>query len=329
LTLGQSRPILWKYQSNVAYSSASSEDIAAFDATLNRLCQKLIGSEEFKASWRRVTLRTYGNKLTLPRNLATCDGCDPVDTESWCTGFPLQVYSRWFEFAAQGPGLSSDSCFACAIRGLIPISDTAQTFADPASDTTYYLRAKSTVANGRGITLTGGLDQNGDIIEGNVKLLIANGTTTTTQQYTQMPFIEKSMTSASVEFYSVDTTSGDETLLCVYAPSETVPCYKRYAIPSASDGDTFACMCQLAFVPAVQDSDLIIPSVVDALVTGLQAFQFRDRNDLERYKEYMADAVQTLDADLQKDTAAEQPMFQFSRGYGCSGIPNLWGGILP
>ena len=329
LTLGQSRPILWKYQSNVAISSASSDDTAAFDATLNRLCQKLIGSEEFKASWRRVTLRTYNNKLTLPRNLAVCDGCDPVDTESWCTGFPLQLYSRWFEFAAQGPGLTADSCFACSIRGLIPISDTAQTFADPVADSTFYLRAKSTVASGRGITLVGGLDENGDIIEGNVKLLIANGTTTTTRKYTQMPFIEKAVTSASVEFYSVDTTSSVETLLCVYAPSETVPCYKRYAIPSASDGDTFACMCQLAFVPAIQDQDLIIPSVVDALVTGLQAFQFRDKNDFERYQQYMTEAIQTLDADLQKDTAAELPTFQMSRGYGCSGIPNLWGGVFP
>jgi len=83
-------------------------------------------------------------------------------------------------------------------------------------------------------------------------------------------------------------------------------------------------MCQLAFVPAIQDSDLIIPSVVDALVTGLQAFQFRDRNDFERYQQYMADAVQTLDTDPQKDTAAELPMFQMSRSYGCSGIPTLY-----
>ena len=194
LTLGAARPILWRYQSNVAYSSASSDDIAAFDATLNRLAQKLIGSEEFKGSWRRVTLRTYQNKLTLPRNLSSCDGCDPIDTENWCSGFPLQMYSRWFEFAAQGPGLMADSCIACSIQGLIPISDTAQTFADPETDSTFYLRAKSTVASGRGITLVGGLDENGDIIESNVKLLIANGTTTTTQKYTQMPFIDKAVT---------------------------------------------------------------------------------------------------------------------------------------
>ncbi len=83
-------------------------------------------------------------------------------------------------------------------------------------------------------------------------------------------------------------------------------------------------MCKLSFVPAINDSDLIIPSVMDALVTGLQAFQFRDRNDFERYQMYMADAIQTLDSDLQKDTAAELPTFQFSRSYGCSEIPQLY-----
>ncbi len=325
LTLGQARPILWKYQSNVAYESAQDSDIKAFDSTLNRLCQKLLGAEEFKASWRRVTLRTYNNKLTLPRNLSSCDGADPVDTESnCCSGFPLNLYSRWFEFAAQGPGLSSDCCIACSIRGLIPISDTAQTFADPAADSTFYLRAKSTKGNGRGFTLIGGLDENGDEIQDNVKLEVTNGTTTTTQQYTEMPFIEKAITPNSVQFYSVDTTTAVETLLCVYAASETVPAYKRYVIPNAGDGDTFACMCQLAFVPAINDSDLIIPSATDALVSGLQALQFRDRNDFERYQQYMADAVQTLDSDLQKDTAAERPTFQMSRGYGCDSIPTLW-----
>ncbi len=355
LTLAQSRPLLWKYVSNVAYTSASDTDIAQFDSTLNRLCERFFVEGRWRTCFRRVTLRTYGNKLTLPRNLATCIGVDPICSDSvWGVGYALYLYSRIAEFATQGPGLTSNSACACSIRGLIPVSDTAQTFTDPPTALTpvgpgidapppvgdaFYLRAKSTVASGRGITLVGGLDENGDIIEGNVKLLIANGTTTTTQQYTQMPFIEKAVTGAHVEFYSVDTTNG-ETLLAVYAPSETVPAYKRYVIPSAEDGDTFACLCKLAFVPAIQDSDLIIPSVVDALILGLMSFQFRDKNDAERSALYMgpnypgrgdstakpvmAGAVDVLDSDLAEDEASEIPPFQFSRSYGCSEIPQLY-----
>jgi hypothetical protein len=272
LTLGQARPILWKYVSNVAYESASSSEISNFDQTLNRLCQRFLIDGGWRGCFTRVTLTTYGNTLTLPRNLSTCLGCDPIDSDSNCSGFPLNIYSRWFEFAAQGPGLTSESANACAIRGLVPVSDSAQTFADPTG--TFYLRAKSTKASGRGFTLVGGLDENGDAIETDVKLEIANGTTTTTQQYTEMPFIEKAVTGASVQFYSVDTTTAVETLLCVYAASETIPAYKRYTIPSAEDGDTFACICKLAFVPAINDADLIIPSVVDALILGLMSFQF-------------------------------------------------------
>jgi hypothetical protein len=179
------------------------------------------------------------------------------------------------------------------------------------------------------------LDENGEVIEDDVKLEIANGTTTTTQQYTEMPFIEKAITGATVSFYSVDTTTAVETLLCAYEPSETVPAYKRYMVPAA-DGSTFACLCKLAFVPAINDADLIIPSVLDALILGLMSFQFRDKNDAERSALYMgpnypgrgdstakplmAGAIDVLDSDKSEDESAEIPMFNVSREYGAGNI---------
>lgn len=341
LTLAQARPVLWRYASNVPYSTAGDDDIKQFDYTLNRLCERFLIEGKWRSCFRRVTLQTYGNTLTLPRNLSTCLGCDQSasgSSNNWWCSFPLNIYSRWHEFAASGPGLTADSALACAIRGLIPVSDYAQTFADPTG--TFYLRAKSTIASGRGITLAGGLDENGDPIDGNVKLLIANGTTTTTQKYTEMPVIEKAVTSATVQFYSVDTTSAEETLLCVYAPSETVPQYKRYLIPDASDGDTFACLCKLAFVPAINDSDLIIPSVTDALILGLMSFQFRDKNDAERSALYMgpnypgrgdstakplmAGAIDVLDSDRAEEDSAEIPILNFPTTYGAGNIPQLY-----
>ena len=343
LTLAQARPVLWRYASNVPYSTASNDDIKAFDDTLNRLLERLLIEGKWRSCFRRVTLQTHGNTLTLPRNLSTCLGCDPISSNGNRCGFPLNIYSRWFEFAASGPGLTSDSARACSIRGLIPVSDSAQTFADPpgitealADRSPFYLRAKSLKASGRGITLVGGLDENGSVVEDNVKLEIAVGITTTTQQYIEMPFIDKSVTPSTVGFYSVDVTTAVETLLCVYAPSETVPQYKRYTIPSAADGDTFACLCKLAFVQAINDSDLIIPSVTDALILGLMSFQFRDKNDAERSALYMgpnypgkgdstakpvmAGAVDVLDSDRAEDDSAEVPILNFSHEYGAGNI---------
>lgn len=333
LILSEARPLLWKYVSNVAYSSANSDQIREFDSTLNRLCQRFLIEGSWRSCFRRVQLPAYGNKLTLPRHFASCIGVDPVCGDGSYSGISLHVYSR---LATNGPALTSDSSRSCAIRGLIPVSDSAQTFIDPTG--TFKLRAKSTVASGRGITLVGGLDENGDVIEDNVKLEIANGTTTTTQQYTEMPFIEKAVTGATVQFYSVDTTTSVETLIAVYEPSETVPAYKRYAL-AASDGDVFNCLCKLAFVPAINDSDLIIPSVVDALILGLMSFQFRDRNDAERSALYfgpnfpgsgdstakpvMKGAVDVLDSDLSADEPAEVPLFQMSRDYGAGNIAQI------
>jgi len=334
LTLAASRPILWSYVMSVPFETATDDQINQFDSVLNRLCERLLIEGKWRSTFRRVTLRTYLNTLTLPRNLDNCLGADPV-TSSWSSyGFPLNIYSRWNEFAASGPGFVRECADACSIRGLSRISDNAQTFADPVG--TFYLRAISTRASGSGFTLIGGLDQNDAQITRNVRLRIANGTTTTTQQYTEMPFIEKSMTNAPVSLYSVDTTTAVETLLCVYAASETIPAYSRYVIPSAEDGSTFACLCKLAFVPAILDTDIIIPSITDALILGLMSFQFRDRNDAERSALYMGPnypgtgdstvkgvmkgAVDVLDMDRSELEFAEQQPFNVSPNFGAGNI---------
>lgn len=332
LTLATARPVLWPYVSPVPFSTATDDQIAAFDATLNRLCERLILEGKWRGTFKRVRLQTHGSFLTLPRNLSTCLGCDPVSSTSNPCGFPLNVYSRWFEFAASGPGLSSVSANSCKIRGLIPVSDDAQTFADP--EGIFFLRAKSTHPSGSGLTFIGGADENGAALTGHIRLAVANGTTTTTQQFTEMPFIEKAVTTASVSLYSVDVITTEETLLCVYAPSETIPAYKRYSIPNASDGDTFECLCKLAFVPAIVDTDVIIPSVTDALILGLMSFQFRDKNDAERSALYMgpnypektgkmSGAIDVLDTDREELDSAELPSFSVSLNYGAGSIPNL------
>ncbi len=330
LTLADARPKLWKYASSVPFDSASDDQIAEFDSTLNRLCERILIEGKWRGCFKRITLRTYNNTLTLPRNLDYCIGVDPI-TSSWSAfGFPLNIYSRWFEFAASGPGLTAECAVSCSLRGLISVSDNAQTFADP--EGTFYLRSKST--RGGSFTLIGGLDENGNPINRNVRLHITNGTTTTTQKYTEMPFIEKSETSASVELYSVDTTTAVETLLCVYAPSEIIPAYTRYIIPGAQDGNTFACLCKLKFVTAIADTDIIIPSVTDALILGLMSFQFRDKNDAERSALYfgpnypettgkMSGCIDVLDSDLAELTSTQMPMFNVSRDYAAGTIRNV------
>ncbi len=337
LTLGQARPILWPYASNVPFSTASTDDIAAFDATLNRLCERLILEGKWRGCFSKVTLNTHGSLLTLPRNLASCLGVDPLSSDSNQCGFPLNIYSRWHEWAVNGLGLTSASINSCLIRGVVPVSDQAQTFVDPVG--TFLLRAKST-APSAGLTLIGGADENGAAIAGHTHLSVLNGTTTTTQQFTVMPFIEKAISQQYVELYSVDILSSVETLLCVYAPSETVPAYKRYSIPNAADGDGFVCLCKIAFVPMIVDSDLVIPPVMDALILGLMSFQYRDKNDPERSALYMgpnnperaselgrsvpiSGCLDVLNSDRNEMDAGERPVFEVSRQYGAGNIRSV------
>lgn len=321
LTLLSVRQSLWQYGSSVPYATATTQDKSNFDAVVNQVVERFLLDGKWRGTFKRVTLRTYGNTLTLPRNLESCLGCDPLTSQGQnVIGLPLMIYSRWFEFAAGGIGLTSSNCLSCAIRGLVQQSDNVQTFNDPTG--TFYIRAKATEVSAGGFTLAGGFDQNSSELFANITLAFANGTTTTTQQYTAMPLIQKVVTTNAVSMYSVDVTSGVETLLCVYAPGETVPAYKRYVMPSAQDGDTFLAFCKLAYVPAVADTDIIIPSVTGALKLGLMSLQFEDRNDLERAASYMNQAIALLDADMQELNGAEIPPFNMV-GFGAGDVVNV------
>lgn len=321
LTLGAVRQSLWNYGSSVPYVTATTQDKANFDAVLNQVVERFLLDGKWRGTFRRVTLRTYGNTLTLPRNLESCLGCDPLTSNGQrISGRPLMIYSRWFEFAAGGVGLTSSNCLACAIRGIVQQSDGVQTFNDPVG--TFYLRAKATDVSGSGFTFAGGFDQNNTELFANVTLPFINGISTTSQQYTAMPLIQKAVINNPVSIFSVDTTTAEETLLCVYAPGETVPAYKRYVMPSAQDGDTFLAFCKLAFVTAVADTDIIIPSVTGALKLGLMSLQFEDRNDLERAASYMNQAIAILDSDMEELNGAEIPPFNMV-GFGAGDIVNV------
>ena len=159
LILSEARPLLWKYVSSVPCSTANSDQIAEFDSTLNRLCQRFLIEGQWRSCFRRVTLQSYGNKLTLPRHFSACIGADPICPTGGWSGTSMHVYSR---MATNGPALTSDSGRFCSIRGLVPVSDSAQTFQDPPTVTpdtfqgdtpapsgdAFNLRAKTTVASG-------------------------------------------------------------------------------------------------------------------------------------------------------------------------------------
>jgi hypothetical protein len=79
-----------------------------------------------------------------------------------------------------------------------------------------------------------------------------------------------------------------------------------------------------AFVPAVDDTDLIFPSVVGALAMALQAVQYEIASD-DRKAERWASAQKILSDDREELDGKNFPIIEVAGPFGAGDVPNLTG----
>jgi hypothetical protein len=316
LTLATVRERLWVYTNNqVAYSAATQTQKDDADFRINQVVERFLSEGKWRGTLRRITLPIYDEYITLPRELGTILGIKLITDANCCC--VAQLYTRFHEFAT--------CCFDCCNTGVYAVSETAQTFLTP--DAGFQLRVKSTVSEAKEISFYGGWDTDNEEYFGAETLTIINGSATTTREYNSMPptgGIQKQVTTVPCELYSVDS-DGNETLIAVYAPSETIPAYKKYKVPNCNSQFTSAMVFgKLAYVEAVEDSDIIIPSHWGALKIGLKALQSEDTEEDDMADQDWARAYRMLNADLtEAEGDSEQIMFKVASGFACDGIPNL------
>lgn len=327
LTLAEVRSLLWEYAPSgtdglkVPLASATTPQKAYWLGKLNQVCDRLMNLETWSDCWVNVPqMPIYYGFITLPRRFKTCEGVN------LCCG-PRPIYSRFWRFTIA----TRSRPWANAV---IPINDNAQTFLDPIwvnSVAVYFLRIKSTTVadNTLQLAFIGGNDAAGNELFSTANLLItANTPATTTQSYTQLPRISKPLTAGQVDLYAVDTTTAVETLIATYAPWETDPNYKRYEIvrqaeyPQSGDPTSAECLCNLSFIPAVNDSDLIVPGVLGGLKHGLKALTYEDTSDDRQDKEWER-ASQALDDARDSDEGTTIPTFRFDDNFGAGSIYNV------
>lgn len=321
LTLSEVRTLLWEYANSgtdglkVPLSSATSGQKDYWLGKLNQTCERLMNMGTWSNCWVTVSdMPIYNGMITLPRRFKTCAGVN------LCCG-PRPIYSRFWKFSEA----ERSRPWANAVT---PVTDSAQTFLDPSG--TYYLRIKSSTSadNTKQLAFIGGVDANGKELFSTATLTITAGSpATTAQSYTDLPRISKPQTTGQVDLYSVDTTTAAETLIATYAPYETDPTYKRYEIirlaeaPSASDPTSAECLCNLGYVPAVNDSDLIVPGVLGGLKHGLKALTYEDTSDDRQDMEWQR-ASKALDDARDSDDGVTIPTFRFDPQFGAGTIYN-------
>lgn len=323
-TLAEVRSLLWEYATSgtdgmkVPLASATTAQKSYWLGKLNQVCDRLMNFGTWSNCWVVVPqMPIYNGYITLPRRFKTCEGVN------LCCG-PRPIYSRFWRFSLA----TRARPWADAV---IPISDSAQTFIDPAwSGSTFYLRIKSSTSadNTLQLSFIGGYDSTPTELFSTANLTITSGSpATTSQSYTQLPRISKPLTTGQVDLYMVDTTTAVETIIATYAPWETDPCYKRYEIvrlaeyPQAGDPTSAECYCNLASVPVVNDSDLVVPGVLGGLKHGLKALTYEDTSD-DRQDAEWARAEKALDDARDSDDGVTIPTFRFDDNFGAGGIYN-------
>ena len=309
------REKLWTYaHGQVPYSQATPTQKAIADFRINQVVERYLTSGKYRGTLRRILIPIHGEYITLPRELGTILGVQLI-TDSGCCCIS-QIYTKFHEFAHPFCG--------CCSGGTISVSETAQTFITPTAP--FFLRVKSTVTAGT-ITFYGGWDTDDEQYYDSVSLNITNGTQTTSRQWNALPptgGIQKTVTTVPCELYSVDS-SGTETLIAVYAPYEEIPNYKKYKIPNWNSQFTSALVLgKLGFVPAVLDSDIVIPSNLGALKIGLKALTEEDTDEDRSAQENWNSGIALLNDELDEaEGDNEFPVFKVSDNFACDGFMNL------
>lgn len=305
------RSLTWNYAESVPLASATATELADFLAKLNVCSSRLLTMGKWRGTRQRANLPILDGKITLPRYLESCLGVNLQD----CLLSPRLLYSMYAPFQiALDDGWNT---------GVIPISETAQTFIIPEEG--FKLKAVSFAAgdNGKFVKLINGTDSSGDPIYATESLTLNNGAPpTSTTIWNTLPVIQKDVTTGGVELYSV--IGSTEELIAVYAPSETIPAYKQYQVNNPGDLTSCSALCKLSFVPASADTDLIFPSVLGALIKGLQAVVYELNSD-DRDAARWAAALKILEDDRQELDGKNMPVVEFVGDFGAGQTPNLVG----
>lgn len=317
-TLSEMREKLWKYGPipKTPYSTASDSQKDQADQYINQVCERLLGRMKPRFTMRRINVPVYDGTLTVPRELDGIDGIEMV-TEDNCPCYPLQIYSRFHEWAHPVAN-------CCCTPAVFVLSDMVQTFKDPDPSTGgYKLRVKAvTESESRTMVLRGGYDADWNQLFDFANIVFEDGTYTGSVIYRGMPQVQKPVTDNLVELYSVDVDTDEETLIAVYAPGERIPAYKRYRVPEWNGFPMARIFGKLAFNEVTADSDIPIPNNMGALKAGLQALAYEDAADLQRSDLLWNRALSILDEEMAEANDGELPVFKVPSDFGCGNIPS-------
>lgn len=315
LTQKQARDQLYQ---TVVPNLSTPENIAEINKFLNLVQERFINSGKWTGMIHRVRFTLPEFYITLPRRYVSAlavrfdkDGCSA----------PVFINNQWWQYVVGGPGCLCDENQADTwyrygfYTSLVDEGDGWPIFRNAPYEN-YYLKVTSTNVSDAGKVLNFKGEYNGKEIFTDagstsylgVNVTMVNGSVTTTQIFNkQVTFVSKDITEGYVEVRAVDVLTGEETLIGNYEPTETTISYRRYrlAVPP-NQLNSVTALCKIRYVPAIADTDEIIPANLGALTNGLMALKYEQQGDKERYEQFFTSALQLLNNEAREERGGAQ-----------------------
>jgi len=157
-------------------------------------------------------------------------------------------------------------------------------------------------------------------------ILMAELSGTTKNAFRQLDAINKSVSKGWVRIYAVNPTTAVESCVAILAPGETLPQYRRYAIPGFynEDGSSVTILAKRKFIPIVSDDDDLIVTNLGALKMMMIAIEKEENNNLTEAQTYEDKAVDLLKEELKEVEGANigRPQVQMEM-FSMGEIPNM------
>jgi hypothetical protein len=269
---------------------------------------------------------------------------------------PAPLFSQAYEFVSHGPGeLAADRCIAgkyledigdfYATQFDLPSMDgiedsnhpdepvfsefTLAAFSKEEADAGRLLRLggvgalNEPLGGGAGAQLAITRWQDG--VEGSI-LLSDPDSLSLSAPVRDVHAVRKPETAGHVSLYSYDVATHRMYFLSKYQPLETAPRYRRYRItaPDFVCGSSILAWCELGYVPAHYDDDILIVQNLDALKMMVMALEMEDERNFAMAKAHEADAYRFVDDQRTADRTHDYNLLQVSPCYGYGDLGRNW-----
>lgn len=272
------------------------DDIATLVSTINEAQQRLITDElqpdeGWWGTWSVMLFNLAQDYpyFTLPRGVAR------VTATNLCKK-PVLLRNQFYEYLDFGNGIRPLGCCSSACENLgawdrgqvitfldiAPPNKILRVFLTDASDVGKRVFISGKDAFGNIVYSQDGLNRvTGEFVE------IVSPFADSTNQWTELSGIQKDITNGPVQFFEVDTVTGDDRLILQMEPGETVAAYRRYFInglPQNCCGGTqiqVSALVKLDYVPVAVDTDYLIISNLSALKEECMAIRMQEMDSTE------------------------------------------------